>query len=49
MKTIELIRWAMQLSDDAVNRLVVGLESQPLLQPTPKGAIIHFGSLVIWR
>jgi len=37
MKTIELIRWAMQLSDDAVSRLVVGLENQPLLQPTSKG------------
>jgi hypothetical protein len=37
MERIDLIRWAMQLSDDAVNRLVTDLDAHPLTQPTSKG------------
>ncbi|MBC7783343.1 MAG: DinB family protein [Burkholderiales bacterium] len=35
MKAIELVRWAMQMSDEATARLVADMRDAPLTQPMP--------------
>ena len=37
MKAIDLIRWAMQLTDEGVRRLVEDMRDAPLTQPTSRG------------
>ena len=43
MKAIELIRWALQLSDEGLRRLVEDMREAPLTQPTS-----HGGNHPIW-
>ena len=47
MKAIDLIRWAMQMTDAATDRMVEDLRNAPLTQPTP-GAKGGGGNHPIW-
>ena len=37
MNRIELIRWALKMTDDATAQLVEDMRDAPLTQPTPGG------------
>ena len=47
MTRLELIRWALQLTDDATKRIVQDLRDAPLTQPTP-GAKGGGGNHPLW-
>ena len=47
MKAIDLIRWAMQLTDGATANIVEPLRDHPLVQPTP-GAKNGGGNHALW-
>ena len=38
MKRIDLIRWAMRMTDEATDRMVADLRDAPLTRPTPGGS-----------
>ena len=43
MKAIDLIRWALQMTDESTSRLVEDMRDQPLTRPTSRG-----GNHALW-